>query len=205
MVNNRFTGITMSLLQTLLIVAFSLAVVGASAMLFRHERKPPIVQVEVHIDPNKEQMFEFNRDYDDLLRALPDVIYKLPPKEKRQLTCLAINIYHESRGEKFLTAQYATAYVVMNRVRSRKFPDTPCEVVFQPLQFSWVEDGLTAIPHDAGLWLLSQKLAYIAYFDILPDPTKGATYYYNPDLADPKWGNKMRNVTKLGHHKFGRI
>ena len=36
------------------------------------------------------------------------------------------------------------------------------------------------------------------------DPTGGATHYYNPDLADPKWGAQGGgNWNKIGDHVFG--
>lgn len=60
---------------------------------------------------------------------------------RRQVTCLALAVYYESRGES-LRGQRAVASVVMNRVRSPRFPDTVCEVIFQRGQFSFVRPNL---------------------------------------------------------------
>ncbi len=53
--------------------------------------------------------------------------------------CGAQNVYHESRGEPDL-GMIAVAQVVQNRIKSTRFPDTVCEVVYQDKQFSWVND-----------------------------------------------------------------
>jgi N-acetylmuramoyl-L-alanine amidase len=50
--------------------------------------------------------------------------------------CLSSVIHHEAKGEQ-LEGQIAVANVVMNRVKSGKFPDTVCGVVKQRGQFSW--------------------------------------------------------------------
>ena len=38
----------------------------------------------------------------------------------------------------------------MNRVRSRAFPNTVCDVVWQPSQFSWTKDGRPDRPWSAA-------------------------------------------------------
>ena len=67
---------------------------------------------------------------------------------KKQLTCLAKNIYFEARNEPF-AGQFAVALVTLNRVSDTTFPDTICKVVNQGIhtadgfpkrdrcQFSW--------------------------------------------------------------------
>jgi spore germination cell wall hydrolase CwlJ-like protein len=59
------------------------------------------------------------------------------------LRCLALNIYHEVRGEP-MSDQYALGHVVMNRVSDNHYPDLICGVVKQGgavkryrCQFSW--------------------------------------------------------------------
>ncbi len=56
--------------------------------------------------------------------------------EKRELTCLALNVYYEARGEP-LAGKYAVAEVTMNRVFSHRYPGTVCEVVFEK-RWDWL-------------------------------------------------------------------
>lgn len=58
-------------------------------------------------------------------------------EHRKQVTCVALAVYYESRGES-IRGQRAVAAVVMNRVRDPRFPDTPCEVLFQRSQFSFL-------------------------------------------------------------------
>jgi hypothetical protein len=51
-----------------------------------------------------------------------------------QANCIAVAIYHESRGES-LDGQLAVARVIMNRAASGKYPGSWCGVVKQPWQF----------------------------------------------------------------------
>ena len=47
-----------------------------------------------------------------------------------QTRCLAMAIYYEARGESE-KGQIAVAQVIMNRVKSRKYPGSICNVVYQ--------------------------------------------------------------------------
>lgn len=49
--------------------------------------------------------------------------------------CVVRTVYGEARGED-LTGQFLVASVINNRVKSREFPDSPCEVVNQKNQFA---------------------------------------------------------------------
>lgn len=51
-------------------------------------------------------------------------------------SCLIESIYFEGRGTS-KRERLAIAEVVLNRVRSKSYPDTICEVVHQPFQFSY--------------------------------------------------------------------
>jgi len=54
---------------------------------------------------------------------------------KKQLTCLATNIYFEARNEPF-AGQFAVALVTLNRVNDTAFPNTICDVVYQGIHTS---------------------------------------------------------------------
>ena len=46
--------------------------------------------------------------------------------------CLALNLYHEARGES-LAGNLAVGFVTMNRVADPRYPDTVCGVVKQSI------------------------------------------------------------------------
>ena len=51
--------------------------------------------------------------------------------------CLALNMYHEARGQG-TAGLFAVSAVVLNRVNDKRFPNSVCEVIYQgPTRESW--------------------------------------------------------------------
>jgi len=130
----------------------------------------------------------------------------------RQLRCLALNIYFEARGES-TEGQLAVALVTANRVKSPRYPNTMCGVVWQKRQFSWTHDGKSDRPDDRRAWKLAKDIARFVYykFDRLPartrralDLTHGALHYYAPSLAQPYWARLQVVTRTIGGHVFLR-
>lgn len=109
--------------------------------------------------------------------------------------CLALMIFLESRGET-LPGQYAVGEVILNRVESEDFPDTVCEVIKQPNQFSpIVYKGGTIVE-----WTVAAAVAadlYVRY-----QPNSEILWFYDPSEADPKWARRMTKVETIGQHVF---
>lgn len=133
-------------------------------------------------------------------------------KEEKEVRCLALNIYFEARGEP-TDGQFAVGLVTMNRVQSPRYPDSVCEVVWQPRQFSWTHDGKSDHPYEQQAWDRAQHIANFIYhkYRTLPeraraalDRTKGALHYYAPKLADPYWARLKQITFSAGGHVFLR-
>ena len=102
----------------LVIPAISLIVFSASFILAEEKVKPP---VEV-LEPVVEAVME------------PEIIEE---KTDPELICLAMNIYHEARGQS-IAGQMAVALVTINRMNDSRYPNTICEVVMEgPTRVSW--------------------------------------------------------------------
>jgi len=62
---------------------------------------------------------------------------KIPNSKHREMICLAENIYFEARAEG-VEGKAAVANVTRNRVESKDFPNTFCDVVYEgPVRESW--------------------------------------------------------------------
>jgi spore germination cell wall hydrolase CwlJ-like protein len=129
------------------------------------------------------------------------------PQAESELDCLAKTIYFEARGESD-RGQRAVAAVVLNRVRSPRFPDTVCEVVKQGgtasrnCQFSWWCDGRSDEPKDKAAW---DKALAIAR-DMLngaADPTGGALYFHRAGIR-PGWHGELKRLAQIGAHVYYR-
>ena len=103
--------------------------------------------------------------------------------------------------------------------KTRKYTNLPKEErVYWPrrdrCQFSWYCDGHrdmlwvtykdgTIIPQNMNAW---RDSIHVALFVINGkwnmDPTDGATFYYNPNIANPAWAGKYTETAIIGNHRF---
>ncbi|MFD1803948.1 cell wall hydrolase [Mixta tenebrionis] len=117
------------------------------------------------------------------------------------LLCLALNIYHEARGEP-LKGQIAIASVTMNRANWDI--NQICPVVYAPKQFSWTHLTKTAWRYPPGSdksWQRAQQIAHQIINGELSDVTNGATYYHNQTVT-PVWRNEFARTATIGSHVF---
>lgn len=116
------------------------------------------------------------------------------------LLWLALNIYHEARGET-VEGQKAVAKVVLNRAIERG--QTVEEVVMADAQFSWTEDGYPDYPKDYRIFFYCAKIALDAVIEFTNGKTlKGANHYFNHNLVSPSWMKGMEVVKIIGNHTF---
>ncbi len=111
------------------------------------------------------------------------------------LNLLAKCVYAEARGESYV-GQVAVASVILNRVKSPKFPNTISGVIYQPYAFTCVNDG--------QINLTPNQTAFNAAQDAMNgwDPTYGAIYYYNPKTATSSWIRSRTTTITIGKHVF---
>jgi spore germination cell wall hydrolase CwlJ-like protein len=130
-----------------------------------------------------------------------------PSQFSGELLCLALNIYHEARGES-LQGKRAVGHVVMNRVTDRRFPTSVCQVVRQGgervrnrCQFSWWCDGRSDRPRNRTAWNNSIEIAHEIIAGLSSDPTGGALWYH-ADYVQPYWRKAFKRGPKIGQHIF---
>ena len=108
---------------------------------------------------------------------------------------LARIISAEARGEPY-TGQVAVGAVILNRVKSSKFPNTISGVVYQSGAFDAVADGQVNLNPDST----AKKAAQDALNGW--DPSYGAIYYFNPNTATNKWIWSRPQIKTIGNHIF---
>ena len=108
---------------------------------------------------------------------------------------LARAIYGEARGEPYV-GQVAVGAVIMNRVKSSKFPNTISGVIYQRGAFDAVSDGQINLQPDST----AKKAAQDALNGW--DPSYGAIYYFNPSTATNKWIWSRPMTVTIGKHRF---
>lgn len=139
----------------------------------------------------------FSNEY---LRSLP------AKKGGAQWKCLADALYFEARGES-IKGQFAVAEVILNRVSSKKYPNSVCGVVNQgsskrnACQFSFMCDGRKEVVSEPLAHERSGKIARLMLDGLPRSLTRGALYYHNTSVS-PRWSRKFKRTAKIGKHLF---
>ena len=124
--------------------------------------------------------------------------------------CLATAIYHEARGES-LRGKFAVAEVILNRVDSRKFPNSICGVVYQGVragriggcQFSFACDGNSEAMPNRKAASRAQRISQVMVDGGHRGLTQGALYFHTT-AVNPPWANRFTQTTHIGAHLFYR-
>lgn len=142
-----------------------------------------------------------------------------------QQSCMQEALFFEARDqpEKGITN---VAWVIMNRVESKRYPNTICDVVHQGLkdsngrmvlnkcQFSYYCDGKDENMEDiarnneieANALILVSKISenvINAFIEGEDDPTHGATMYHTRAVS-PSWSDHYDQIAILDDHIFYR-
>lgn len=120
--------------------------------------------------------------------------------ENNAFNCLTKTIYFESRGEP-IPGQFAVGSVVMNRVRNTHYPNSVCQVVHQPYQFSWtLLKGLKI--RDKKAWRNAQHIAQILLLKGGLKSNVGDSLDYHSKDVKPRWAKHYVKSLTLGNHIF---
>lgn len=112
-----------------------------------------------------------------------------------QLLARAIN--GEARGEPY-EGQVAVGAVILNRVKSSKFPNTIAGVIYEPGAFTAVSDGQINVAISEGSTVVKAARDALNGWD----PSGGAIYYFNPATATNKWIWSRPLIKTIGKHRF---
>lgn len=129
------------------------------------------------------------------------------------LLCLALNVFHESRGEPIM-GQYAVAKVTLNRAQGNE--DRVCDEVFKPRQFSWANDvgavktkqgwriSASYYPRESEAWDKAVKIATMTLNGRTYSFLNNATHFHTVQVK-PAWAKKDTRVARIGRHIFHAI
>lgn len=124
-------------------------------------------------------------------------VYAAKSSSASDLQLMARAINGEARGEPY-EGQVAVGAVILNRVKSSKFPNTIAGVIYEKGAFTAVADGQINVPIKEGSTVLKAAQDAMNGWD----PTNGCIYYFNPDTATNKWIWSRPLVKTIGKHRF---
>lgn len=119
--------------------------------------------------------------------------------DSRELDCMTRVMLYEA-GSEGRAGQLAVAHVVMNRVRSPRFPNSVCGVIYQRGQFSSIRSFRH--PRNAR-WNRAEALAR----DVLAGETRSnvsTALYFHATRVRPAYVQSRVRVGQIGNHVFYR-
>lgn len=121
----------------------------------------------------------------------------------RQVEVLALNMYHEARGEGS-DAMQMVGETTLNRVDHPRYPDDICSVVYQRRQFSWTHMKRDHTPHETEVWEEALEIAENLLLGEIELFDNGATHFLNPNKVSrmPSWTQVFDQVGRIGNHVF---
>lgn len=124
----------------------------------------------------------------------------------KETICLAKNIFFEGRNTD-VYEKIRIVNVTLNRVKSGKYPDSICEVVYQDSQFSWTlyNKNLKSIVNSSNIeakaWQESLMIAEYALDDRIPDITNGSLFYHTHKVK-PTWSKHKKKTVNSKWHRY---
>lgn len=122
----------------------------------------------------------------------------------RQAKCLTDNLYHEARGEG-KKGMELVAKVTLNRVKSSKYPDSICSVVYQKSQFSWTRGRKNPPVLERTSYKKAESIAIrmIRSWNENGRPflLEGAVHFHTKFIK-PSWSYYRTEVARHGNHIF---
>lgn len=115
------------------------------------------------------------------------------------LTCLALNLYHEARGEG-PEGMLAVGVVTLNRVAHPDWPDDVCAVVYQPSQFSWTRGNPPV--NEPQAWRLAEAIAQEMLDGEADSPLDHTALFFHASSVQPRWASRMARLGRIGNHIF---
>lgn len=113
--------------------------------------------------------------------------------------CMAKAIYFESRGGN-ATDMQAVGFTIMNRVKSKTFPNSVCSVVKQKNQYSPnINRGVSI--KEQGEYKKSLSYSKSIISGAIKDFTNGAQYFHTP-TSSPYWSKRFKQVHRNKQHIF---
>ena len=121
----------------------------------------------------------------------------------KQIECLVLNAYFESRGQGVKGMQ-AVTWVVLNRTNHPSYPSTPCAVIYAPFQFEWTKNGKTPQIKEKEAYAKAERVVEGVLSGKLKDNTNSSTHFHSTRIK-PVWANRLSYTTTIGSHCFYKM
>jgi N-acetylmuramoyl-L-alanine amidase len=117
-----------------------------------------------------------------------------------EVECMAKVVYHEAANQP-LAGQLAVAQLILNRMKSGRFPKTPCTVVNQPGQFFQTARYSVAA---SKRWSTAVAISLLAAEERLGQVVPGALFFHAASAHPSAMVQRRVRVARIGDQIFYR-
>ena len=121
----------------------------------------------------------------------------------KQIECLVLNAYFESRNQGVKGMQ-AVTWVVLNRTKHPSYPSTPCAVIYAPFQFEWTRNGTKVQIKEKDAYMQAESVVEGVLSGKLKDNTNSSTHFHSTRVK-PVWASRLSYTTTIGSHCFYKL
>lgn len=156
-------------------------------------------------------------EHGTLLKYAESNVFNTVHVTPREVQCMTENMYYEARNQSN-DAMAAVGFIVLNRVQSKRYENTICDVVYEgrkhadgryvrnKCQFSWVCDGKQKIINTGNIlelqaWERAQDVAVAVLSGTIENPIGNATMYH-ATYVKPYWRKAYQQVATVDDHVF---
>ncbi|AUR84842.1 cell wall hydrolase [Vibrio phage 1.063.O._10N.261.45.C7] len=122
------------------------------------------------------------------------------------IECLAVNSYHESRGESDAANLAVMSTVYARSLLGGRYGDDMCEVIFKPNAYSWTSDGKSDKIYNVDQYMRLYSLAekFLVSKDLYLEVFERSDHYH---VVGHKTGwnyRKLDYIGRIDNHVFYR-
>lgn len=208
-------------MQRLMITVITMILVGC-ASISQQQQQPentelllPVLSLTSRIE-----LYIIENDILPKLEAynipVPHIMVEATAEDKKNISCLAKNIYWEASSEP-TRGKAAVAQVTVNRTVDERFADDICGVVYERdcvkvrgrmrtiCQFSWTCMSVkNKTPKNVKNWEESVEIAQKFILDGINLPELDEALFYHAAYVKPRWAKQMVKIERIGNHIFYR-
>jgi len=128
----------------------------------------------------------------------------------KEINCIREALWHEARGES-IEGIKSVLTVIINRKKHPDYPGTFCKVIYQPMQFSYLNQkhkssgsplGASRSDSEKKVDGVIKELAKDAVEGRFKPSLPAGVLWYHSKTVQPGWTRAMLKVKEVGQHRF---
>lgn len=179
----------------------SIALIALAVLAYVGYQEYRMNRLEDHVEHIDQSVRKVQGVVEEMKTEIVHTNEKIAARDE-ELKCLAMNVFNEA-GVEDKIGQVAVAHVTLNRVKSGRWGNSICKVVYAKAQFSWTLEKKKRWKTPKGqLWERAKEVAREVLDGERVSTLNGSLYYHTDYIETPKWAVPDNKIAQIGQHIF---